>query len=282
MSNFAGARRAPNVSQYLANLNTIPSQQEMAAQQADFDLGNDGLDFLTNTEFFDFDASTFGNGLTGGDFSAAASAPALPSAANGAAVAGRLRQNTSGESTRTYADEIVTAPSYQFSEFQTYPPSMVNSPSALSPSTPITLAAFHASHPASKRKASTALIADLEEQSRNVAEEDKRRRNTAASARFRVKKKQREQALEKQTKEMTEKVSSLEGKVQQLEMENKWLKGLITEKSDKKGMEEQFRMFRVQREEAERVRKVAERERSLETRDDGVGTEEDAEAEMEE
>ncbi|KAK6420706.1 hypothetical protein LTR95_016902 [Oleoguttula sp. CCFEE 5521] len=201
MSNFAGARRAPNVSQYLANLNTIPSQQEMAAQQADFDLGNDGLDFLTNTEFFDFDASTFGNGLTGGDFSAAASAPVLPSAAgNGAAVA---------------------APSYQFSEFQTYPPSMVNSPSALSPSTPTTLAAFHASHPASKRKASTALIADLEEQSRNVAEEDKRRRNTAASARFRVKKKQREQALEKQTKEMTEKVSSLEGKVQQLEMENK-------------------------------------------------------------
>ncbi|OQN96885.1 hypothetical protein B0A48_17439 [Cryoendolithus antarcticus] len=261
MSNFAGARRAPNVSQYLANLNTIPSQQEMAAQQADFDLGNDGLDFLTNTEFFDFDASTFGSGLTGGDFSAAASAPALPSAANGAAVA---------------------APSYQFSEFQTYPPSMVNSPSALSPSTPITLAAFHASHPASKRKASTALIADLEEQSRNVAEEDKRRRNTAASARFRVKKKQREQALEKQTKEMSEKVSSLEGKVQQLEMENKWLKGLITEKSDKKGMEEQFRMFRVQREEAERVRKVAERERCLETRDDGVGTEEDAEAEMEE
>ncbi|OQO02957.1 hypothetical protein B0A48_11240 [Cryoendolithus antarcticus] len=283
MSNFAGARRAPNVSQYLANLNTIPSQQEMAAQQADFDLGNDGLDFLTNTEFFDFDASTFGNGLTGGDFSAAASAPVLPSAAgNGAAVAGMLRHHTYTDSSRPRTDEIVTAPSYQFSEFQTYPPSMVNSPSALSPSTPTTLAAFHASHPASKRKASTALIADLEEQSRNVAEEDKRRRNTAASARFRVKKKQREQALEKQTKEMTEKVSSLEGKVQQLEMENKWLKGLITEKSDRKGMEEQFRMFRVQREEAERARKVAERERSLETRDDGVGTEEDAEAEMEE
>lgn len=70
-----------------------------------------------------------------------------------------------------------------------------------------------------------------------AAEEDKRRRNTAASARFRVKKKQREQALEKQAKEMTEKVQQLEGKVQQLEMENKWLKGLITDKNDGKSLE---------------------------------------------
>lgn len=78
---------------------------------------------------------------------------------------------------------------------------------------------------------------DLEDQSRMAAEEDKRRRNTAASARFRVKKKQREQALEKQAKEMTDKVSALEGKVQQLEMENKWLKGLITDKNDGKSLE---------------------------------------------
>ena len=70
-----------------------------------------------------------------------------------------------------------------------------------------------------------------------AAEEDKRRRNTAASARFRVKKKQREQALEKQAKEMTDKVSALESKVQQLEMENKWLKGLITDKNEGKGLE---------------------------------------------
>lgn len=46
-----------------------------------------------------------------------------------------------------------------------------------------------------------------------------------------MKKKQREQALEKQSKEMADKVSLLEGKVQQLEMENKWLKGLITDKN---------------------------------------------------
>jgi len=63
MSNFT-ARRAPNVSQYLANLNTIPSQQDAAAQN-DFELNDEGLDFLTNTEFFDFDATNFGAGAPG-------------------------------------------------------------------------------------------------------------------------------------------------------------------------------------------------------------------------
>ncbi|KAF5023438.1 hypothetical protein F66182_4483 [Fusarium sp. NRRL 66182] len=73
---------------------------------------------------------------------------------------------------------------------------------------------------------------NFEEASRHAAEEDKRRRNTAASARFRIKKKQREQALEKSAKEMSEKVSVLESKVQQLEMENKWLKNLLVEKNE--------------------------------------------------
>lgn len=71
----------------------------------------------------------------------------------------------------------------------------------------------------------------FEEASRLAAEEDKRRRNTAASARFRVKKKQREQALERTAKEMTDKCSALEQRIGQLEMENKWLKNLITEKN---------------------------------------------------
>jgi Basic region leucine zipper len=71
----------------------------------------------------------------------------------------------------------------------------------------------------------------MEESARVAAEEDKRRRNTAASARFRVKKKQREQALEKSAKDMTEKVTALESKVSQLETENKWLKNLLTDKS---------------------------------------------------
>jgi len=70
----------------------------------------------------------------------------------------------------------------------------------------------------------------FEEQSRLAAEEDKRKRNTAASARFRVKKKQREQALEKSAKEMSDKVSMLETRISALETENKWLKSLVTEK----------------------------------------------------
>lgn len=73
---------------------------------------------------------------------------------------------------------------------------------------------------------------NFEEASRHAAEEDKRRRNTAASARFRIKKKQREQALEKSAKEMSEKVSVLESKVSQLETENKWLKNLLVEKNE--------------------------------------------------
>lgn len=83
-----------------------------------------------------------------------------------------------------------------------------------------------------KRKAdSSPSSQNLEDASRQAAEEDKRRRNTAASARFRFKKKQREQALEKSAKEMTEKVTSLESKVSQLETENKWLKNLLVEKN---------------------------------------------------
>jgi TolA-binding protein len=116
-----------------------------------------------------------------------------------------------------------------------------------------------------KRKASVTSslpsAADLEEQSRMAAEEDKRRRNTAASARFRIKKKQREQALEKQAKEMTDKVTQLEGKVQQLEMENKWLKGLIVDKNDGKALEP--------------MPKENETERKADEKTDGVGTYED-------
>lgn len=83
-------------------------------------------------------------------------------------------------------------------------------------------------------KASPDTPQNMEDASREAVEEDKRRRNTAASARFRVKKKQREQALEKTAKDMTDRVTFLENRVAQLEMENKLLKDLITEKSSGK------------------------------------------------
>lgn len=72
----------------------------------------------------------------------------------------------------------------------------------------------------------------IEEQNRLAAEEDKRRRNTAASARFRAKKKQREQQLERTVREATELNATLEARVAQLEMENRWLKNLLTEKNE--------------------------------------------------
>lgn len=74
--------------------------------------------------------------------------------------------------------------------------------------------------------------------SRLAAEEDKRRRNTAASARFRVKKKQREQALERQAKDLADKTKALEDRVVRLETENEWLRGLVVERDGREGLEE--------------------------------------------
>ena len=59
------------------------------------------------------------------------------------------------------------------------------------------------------------------------AAEDKRRRNTAASARFRLKKKEREVALEGKAKELETKVNELERECEGLRRENGWLKGLV-------------------------------------------------------
>jgi hypothetical protein len=70
------------------------------------------------------------------------------------------------------------------------------------------------------------------EANRNAIEEDKRRRNTAASARFRMKKKQREAALESHQKELEDLVAELRGEVEKLRNENTWLKGLIQVRTD--------------------------------------------------
>ena len=50
------------------------------------------------------------------------------------------------------------------------------------------------------------------------------------TARFRIKKKQREAALEQSAKELRDRVAALEGEVEALRTENGWLRGLITEK----------------------------------------------------
>ena len=250
MSNF-NARRAPNVSQYLANLNTIPSAHELSAA-ADFSLGDDGLDFLTNTEFFDFD--TFNGDVAG--------------------LQGMGPQAQS--SPHDVSQKTPVGQRYQFSEFQTYPTLPASGslpaspPNGLQGAYPPQAAHFPLLPQANvgdKRSASVAgmsIAGDLDEDSRMAAEEDKRRRNTAASARFRVKKKQREQLLEAQTKELSTKVHQLETKVQQLETENKWLKELITEKSNGEASAETKAAEKTAAKEVD--------ERSTDSRKKGVGT----------
>lgn len=106
-------------------------------------------------------------------------------------------------------------------------------------------------------------------------EEEKRRRNTAASARFRVKKKERELALEKTAKDMTERCAKLESKVQGLETENRWLRGLIVEKSRNTGgaaKEELDPELERRKSEGKGKGKGGEKVRSLGKRNDGVGT----------
>ncbi|OBA20675.1 hypothetical protein METBIDRAFT_12634 [Metschnikowia bicuspidata var. bicuspidata NRRL YB-4993] len=64
--------------------------------------------------------------------------------------------------------------------------------------------------------------------------EVKRRRNTAASARFRVKKKLKEKEMEQRARDLQDRLGLLEKKLRTLEMENKCLRQLIVEKTEKK------------------------------------------------
>jgi hypothetical protein len=153
-----------------------------------------------------------------------------------------------------YADNVTMASTgdFSFPDFNTFtesptfnhtpglpPPIQTSQPLyPTSPRTSSPTAPPQSAGAGTKRKAdsisSPGDAGSFEEASRLAAEEDKRRRNTAASARFRVKKKQREQALERSAKEMSDKVAALEGRINQLETENKWLKNLITEKNESK------------------------------------------------
>jgi len=230
-------RKGPNVSQYLAGLNTIDNAPN------DDSLAQDDLSLFANTEWFDFDM---------GD-----NASSMPAPAEFDANHTDRKQSLQDPSTNfdflngdfsfpdlTYPTLATGANAFPPTGANTFPiqTSQITSPtSAASPATPKT---------GEKRKSNA--LADLapsgtmDENARVAAEEDKRRRNTAASARFRIKKKQREQALEKNAKEMTEKAQRLETKVHQLEMENKWLKSLITEKNHdigKGGFEELYEKF---------------------------------------
>lgn len=176
---------------------------------------------------------------------------------------------------------------FQFTDFSNFGPTTLLDPSMQSLPQPqpthYTLPPIYASpassvsqvtqgfdQAAKKRKLDSGVPAtpheSFDESVRDAAEEDKRRRNTAASARFRVKKKQREQALEQNAKEMQDRATRLEQKVQQLETENAWLKSLITEKNGGKHSTTDLKVLLSKHEETVN--------RSRPGNTDGVGTKE--------
>ncbi|EED23696.1 bZIP transcription factor (MetR), putative [Talaromyces stipitatus ATCC 10500] len=257
MSSYGG-RRAPNFAQYLEDLNTIPSPYDQSVQQQEAEPFNIDaeLALFTNTEFLDF--GHFGDMNMPLGFSPAEEEQHKAHEEKHAAVEKHTEMNymdllndlgnmpdytsnfTSEEShnlqhmnstfhsiptvqNTPHPVEETTGPVQQ--QPPRVPKTEIPSPTNISSfvSTPMQIAG-------TKRKQSHD-SKTLDEAARAAAEEDKRRRNTAASARFRVKKKQREQALEKSVKEASEKNAVLEARVSQLELENQWLKNLITEKN---------------------------------------------------
>jgi len=233
MSGYRG-RTGPNFSEYLNNLNTVAYDQDQFAPN-DLNLSDD-LAMFTNTDFTDFD---------------------IPPLSESDALNFDLDTSSTNPATfyPNYNTPIQPAPPASgFSINGSRIPTAASSPDSTSNSS-------------LKRKAETVTSPNLnqDEQSRLAAEEDKRRRNTAASARFRVKKKQREQALERTVKDVSDKNTQLEARITQLEMENKWLKDLITEKNGSQSKEEFAEAYQKFRKESE------ERDLKSEQRE-GVGT----------
>ncbi|KAL8787569.1 MAG: hypothetical protein Q9213_002131 [Squamulea squamosa] len=262
MAGYTG-RKGPNVSQYLSNLNTIPSDHEIATtQQSDgFDFNND-LAAFTNTQFFDFDQgeNAFHPSIDYNQHDGLESAE--PVAAHDGMKPEELDFGFQPLEPFFNPDLSINAARPILQPNLPHQASLA-SPTSFNPSPP----------PGSKRAISAASPASnfsQDDASRVAAEEDKRRRNTAASARFRVKKKQREQALEKTAKELNNKTATLEQKIGQLQTENEWLKNLITEKKGKEYLAEEWKAFK------RRAGSVSDSEkegnRSTEPRKKGVGT----------
>ncbi|RAL16505.1 putative bZIP transcription factor (MetR) [Aspergillus homomorphus CBS 101889] len=256
MSEYNG-RPAPNFSQYLEDLNAIPSPYDQAVQQQQQDSYNFDADLslFTNTEFFDFDhfgdinlpafdsvdettvkkeATQNANSdmdflnLLGGFGNVNDIPPSNANAVNAQPMPPRNQQFAALPPLPNAPFNANPAPSQASSQHSPQSLASMSSPAA----TAATTNAPSTSTTAPKRKnTQKAPHMSVEEVARIAAEEDKRRRNTAASARFRVKKKMREQALEKTVKETTEKNTALEARVTALELENQWLKNLITEKN---------------------------------------------------
>ncbi|KAJ4357671.1 uncharacterized protein N0V89_002247 [Didymosphaeria variabile] len=268
MSGYNG-RRGPNVSAYVANLNTIVPD-EVHEPNPDFSM------FLDTDLFDQYDTGNLGlnpsldvdlNNIETPAPATQASRTVPPLTATDAKMPFDLNDDFQFADFSNFSQPLSIDPSlsnplpasrtYSVGNAYTSPTS-----TAVSPIVP----GFDAAA-GKKRKhesaADTPSQPPTDENARHAAEEDKRRRNTAASARFRIKKKQREQALEQTAKDMTDRVSVLETRIQQLETENTWLKSLITEKNGGKASPSEIQA---------RLSKREESERSNGNRTDGVGT----------
>lgn len=261
MSSYGG-RRAPNFAQYLEDLNTIPSPYDQSTQQQSSEPFNIDaeLALFTNTEFLDF--GPFGDMNMPMGFSPAeddakrqeekqaveknteldymellndlGNIPDYTTTFTSAEESHNLQQQQTNPTFHSIpAVQNTAARPYEQNpaSVQQAPQSRVAKAEIPSPTTNISSFVSTPMQVAGSKRKHSSDAKSLDESARAAAEEDKRRRNTAASARFRVKKKQREQALEKSVKEASEKNAVLEARVSQLELENQWLKNLITEKN---------------------------------------------------
>lgn len=200
---------------YIAKLNRVSSEPDILSPNTDhFSLDNN-LAMFSNTQFFDFDLGHDAD-LQSVPVKATADLVA-PLAATGFSY-GKIGTFSTDDDYQDTRHKNIAA---QLSN--TIPPYSPSSPEICKDSSCNQFQNFNTASPSS---------IEINEISRHAAEEDKRRRNTAASARFRMKKKQREQALEKSAKEMSDKLAKLENRIRMLETENKWLKDLITAKND--------------------------------------------------
>jgi hypothetical protein len=242
-----------NVNQFIENLNSLEPTEAEAASQA---LHEDELSVFSNTQFFDFDMGRSTN--------IAATVDDLLMQQEREVQAKRRRTEGLDETPNSYLFDPQHLQQFSLAgELAPTNYAVSHSPSVSGYSTPAlgpqgagssasaAAAANSSSHssPSShfppgavagsshrKRKSATQLVnldvVDDGERARVLAEEDKRRRNTAASARFRIKKKLREQEMERTQKELQDKVDQLETKIKQLQMENRWLKNLVVEKNE--------------------------------------------------
>jgi len=262
MSGYRG-RAGPNFAEFLNNLNTVsPSYDQDQFNPEDMNLDED-LAMFTNTDFTHFDMPPLSENSTV-DYNLDDGNKANEHIKYEELLAGAEASSALGSTSLPFYPNFNTP-------IQPAPPANGFAPSVAPPSSVTSSINSPQAMPSKKRKAgenAPSPSISAEEQSRLAAEEDKRRRNTAASARFRVKKKQREQNLERTVKDANERNAALEAKLNQLEMENKWLKNLITEKNgnqiqSKEEIAEAFQQFR--RESEERETKTSEHKR-------GVGT----------